>query len=357
MNTTRHYVAPDELAQVYTDIRFETVDVNNEVKPLPTLLNFLFTTRPNHADRFRHLGFAEKLLEVLHSFRPEIVQVESVFLSGYLRLIKTVSPLTILRLHNIEFEIWRRLANESKGPKKWYLDNLATRICKYEHKAWAQYDLLLPITGTDAEVAGRYNENILTIPFGIDTSAITKTDDQGLLAYHIGAMDWMPNADAMRWFLNDIWPRIHKEMPAFTFYFAGRKMPDEFRQMHVPGAICAGEVPDADAFISNKKILVVPLRSGGGIRVKILEAMAAGKIVVSTAVGMQGINAVAGKHYIQANMPAEFADAMKWIYNNISDAQEMAQEARLLVQLEYDRGEQMRQLIDKIDNMLAENQL
>ena len=358
MNTTRHYVEQEELAQIYQDIQFETVDVDNEIKPVPTLLNFLFTTRPNHADRFRHRGFAEKLEEVLHSFLPEVVQVESVFLSGYLRLIKAVSPLTVLRLHNIEYEIWQRLAAETKGSlKKFYLRNLAARICKYEYHAWSQYDLLLPITGTDAGIAKKFNNNVLTIPFGIDTSVIDRSGNGELSAYHIGAMDWMPNSDAMRWFLEEIWPSVHWELPRLKFYYAGRNMPPAFREMQVEGAICAGEVPDADVFIRDKKILVVPLRSGGGIRVKILEAMAAGKIIVCTAVGMQGIDAIPGKHYFAANTPAEFIDALKWIHAHSGEVQEMANEARLFVQMKYDKDALMQQLIDKIDNMLVENQL
>src|SRR5438132_892810 len=81
-------------------------------------------------------------------------------------------------------------------------------------------------------------------------------------------------------------------------YYAGRHMPEFFKQLDIAGVICEGEVEDANAFIKDKKILIVPLRSGGGIRVKILEAMAAGKVVISTNVGMQGIYAWPGTHYL-----------------------------------------------------------
>lgn len=344
MNTTRHYVHRGVLARIYRDVAaFETVDVDNNVRLLPTLSNFFFSSEPNHAVRFRNAGFRKKLVEVLRAFKPDVVQAESPYLSVYLPDIKrNPNVFTILRMHNIEYQVWDRLAAETMNPlKRIYLRNLAARIKRFEEKAWAEYDLLLPITRYDENVARSTlkNPQIFTVPFGINiNNQPVATQPEKWVGYHIGAMDWLPNVEGMRWFITDVWPQLKQSIPAFEFYFAGRKMPEELKKINIQGVHCVGEVPDAGLFIADKKILIVPLRSGGGIRVKILEALAVGKIVISTGVGMQGIDAVNGEHYLEANTADEFITAIKWCLDNREEAENISQRGSLLVKKMYDAG-------------------
>lgn len=344
MNTTRHYVHPDVLAGIYKDIAaFETVDVNNNVRLLPTLSNFFFSSEPNHAARFRHIGFRKKLVEALDNFRPDVVQAESPYLSVYLPDIQRYANVfTVLRMHNIEYQVWNRLAAETKNPlKRVYLRNLAARIKRFEEKAWAGYDVLLPITRYDEEVviSTLHSPQVYTVPFGININNRPVVAQPGnWVGYHIGAMDWLPNVEGIRWFIAEVWPRLRQTVPDFEFYFAGRNMPDEFKKIDIPGVHCMGEVPDAGLFIADKKILIVPIRSGGGIRVKILEALAVGKIVISTGVGMQGIDAVNGQHYLEANTPDEFVTAIKWCLDNREEAENIGHRGSLLVKTMYNAG-------------------
>lgn len=342
MNTTRHYMEAEDLAKIYTDIyRFDTVAVNNDVKPAAVIGNFLFSSKPNHAERFFHRSFLNRLREVIASFRPDVIQVESVFLTTYMPYIKAIrNAVTVLRLHNIEYEVWGRLAEGTKGPKRFYLKNLSARIRRYEEDAWKQYDLLLPITDDDASVVRQLlpEKDILTLPVGIDTGRLAKSQEQKeWKGYHIGAMDWLPNAEGIKWFLEEVWPAIRSEFPGFEFHFAGRKMPEYFKATNWPGAYCAGEVPDAGAFIADKSILFVPIRSGGGLRVKILEAMAQGKLVISTDVGMQGIKAVPGTHYLSANTPGAFLKAMRFVMSHSDEARTIASRGLELVKKDYDK--------------------
>lgn len=344
MNTTRHYVEPAILGEIYKNITsFETVEVDNDVRPLPTLVNFLFSPEPNHADRFSHKGFRRKLVQVLQDFRPDVVQVESPYLSGYLADIRRSSKaLTVLRMHNVEYQVWQRLADETTNPlKRFYLRNLAKRIKHYEERIWKKYDLLLPITHIDETMVKNTLNNAptFTVPFGIDTARLQPPSVQEKwVAYHIGAMDWLPNREGIEWFINDVWPVVRKKTPEFEFYFAGRNMPEDLRNISIPGVHGEGEVPDAAEFIADKKILIVPIQSGGGIRVKILEAMAAGKIVVSTAVGMQGIEAKNGEHYIEVNTAGDFSDAISRCLTDTQWAEKIAEKGRLLIQSGYDAG-------------------
>lgn len=355
MNTSRHYITPDVLKIIYTDLyAFETVAVNNDVRPLPTIFNYLFSRQPNHAVRFQHRQFAAKLQEVLETFSPHVVQFESVFLSGYLPLVRQqAKTLAVLRLHNIEYQVWQRLAQETKSQlKRLYLSSLAKRIEAYEKKVWRQYDLLLPITGADAGMvqAAGIDTPILTLPFGIEADNIPQDTHEQWALYHIGAMDWLPNEEAINWFLQDIWPEVHQQLPELDFYYAGRKMPVYFSHLHIPGAHCMGEVPNASAFIADKKILVVPLRSGGGIRVKILEAMAAGKVIISTTTGMQGIEAADGIHYLEANDAAAFIGKIKWVIANKEAAAVIGKASQTLVLEKYTALK----LAEKLDNRLID---
>lgn len=359
MNTTRHSVSKEMLAGLYKDIyKFETVDVNNDVLPVGIVNNLLFSKLPNHATRFMHVHFQDAILKAINSFNPDAVQVESVFMSGYMPAIKkaTNSVLT-LRLHNIEWQVWQRVAAAAANPlKKWYLSNLSARIKEYEQQVWQGYDLLIPITDTDADVVRNSiaPKQMLTIPFGIDTKNTKLQDDERLVGYHIGAMDWLPNQDAIRWFATDVWPVVRKQNPDFPFYFAGRNMPDAFKELSVDGIHCMGEVADAASFIADKKILIVPLRSGGGIRVKILEAMAVGKLVISTTVGMQGIDAIAGKHYLLADTPQAFADAIQLALANASMVSQIANQAAELVKHDYNNDVLAARLSVRLQQLLAD---
>lgn len=359
MNTTRHSVGKDVLDGLYKDIyKFDAVDVNNNVSALGVLQNLLFSKQPNHAQRFMHTHFQDAILSAINSFKPDVVQVESVFMSGYLPAIrKATNAVLTLRLHNIEWQVWQRVADASGNPlKKRYLSNLSARIKNYEQQVWQQYDLLIPITDTDAAVVNNsiVPKQVLTIPFGIDAANIQPQGNESLVGYHIGAMDWLPNQDAINWFVNDVWPVVKKQSPDFQFYFAGRNMPDAFKELTGNGINCMGEVADAASFIADKKILIVPLRSGGGIRVKILEAMAAGKLVISTTIGMQGIEAVSGKHYLLADTPQAFADAIQLALTNSNLVNEIANEASVLVKQLYNNEFLAARLSAKVQQLLTD---
>jgi hypothetical protein len=285
-----------------------------------------------------------------------VIQLESVFLSGYLPAIKAVNnAITVLRLHNIEAQVWGRLAAETGGIKGYYLKNLAARVHKYEVQAWKEYDLLLPITDYDAKVVvehGAGGNEMLTVPVAVNIPAMQAQPRVEWSGYHIGAMDWLPNAEGIKWFLEEVWPLLHERFPDFKFSFAGRNMPEYFKQLSIPGVICEGEVQDANNFIKNKAILFVPLRSGGGLRVKIIEAMALGKLVISTSVGMQGIDATDGVHYLRADSPAAFIKALDRATTNHDETENICKNGMSFAIATYDKDIIMSKLINKLDILL-----
>jgi glycosyltransferase involved in cell wall biosynthesis len=358
MNTTRHYVDENEVKKLYAGIDgLTTVSVDNNITLTGTLRNFFFSKQPNHAERFYHASFAKKLDEVIQQFNPTVVQIESVFLSSYLPIIERYTNIIkVLRLHNIEYQIWNRLANENTNPfKKYYLRNLAQRIEKYEKNVWAKFDLLLPITQVDAACIQNSNihKPIVVAPYGIELKNIHEAHTERWDGYHIGAMDWLPNAEAISWFLKEVWTKLHKEIPEFQFYYAGRNMPAHFTKLQIEGTHCMGEVTDATTFIADKKILIVPLLSGGGIRVKILEAMAAGKVVISTDIGMQGMDAKNGIHYKAANTAEEFIAAVKWCLQHKHEAETIGKTAAEWIKTAYSQPHIMANITHQLETMIS----
>lgn len=343
MNTSRHRVDEHTLGKIYNNLfAFETIDVDNDLNWTAILKNFLFERDAEHVRRYQSEEFRRKLKDALVSFQPDVVQVESVFLTTYMSVIrKYCNAVTVLRLHNVEYQIWQGLASKTRNIlKRIYLDNLAERVRKYERKAWREYDLLLAITEKDAYLVQRLEKvnDIMVAPFAIDVDEVKETKGGEWVGYHIGAMDWRPNEDAVRWFLHKAWPVVRKAAPQFKFYFAGRNMSKEMKDVKLDGVYSLGEVEDANKFIEDKRILIVPLWSGGGIRVKILEAMAAGKIVITTSKGIKGIEAQPGEHYLRAHSPQDFAKAIKWCLDHKADAEKMAWKARALVVEKYNQA-------------------
>jgi glycosyltransferase involved in cell wall biosynthesis len=342
MNTKKHHIKQADLPELFGQIAsFEMVPMDTQIKVLPTLSNFIFSKKPQHAQRFYAQHFEQKIIEKIQQIQPEIIQLESIYLQEYAPAIRQHSKALLMqRLHNIEAEIWYRLAEESSGLlKKWYLNNLAKRIEQYEEMVWQDADALIAISSNDEHTISRSRctTPICIIPFGIDMDSIALVESINLKAYHLGAMDWQPNIEAMEWMRDEIAPTIHQKTPDFQFQFAGRKMPEWFTNERNTFFSCSGEVEDARNFIQDKGILIVPLRSGSGIRIKTLEAMAEGKLVISTSVGIQGIEAQDKIHFLQADAPQEFAAAIEWVFAHKEEAMHIAQNAQNLIKGQYNQ--------------------
>ncbi len=352
MNTTRHPVAAEKLPPVWPRLeKIRTVAVDNAIRPGPLLRNWISGKNPYHVERFWSAAFAAALVEELADFRPDVVHIESPFLASYLPLIRKHLPTakTAFRMNNVEAEIWQRLAGEERNPlKRRYLASLSRRMAAYEKQVWPLFDVLLPVTAEDAAVAAQYvpENRLRVVPFCIDLAKYPSQPwPQKPAAYHLAAMDWRPNVEAAEWFIDKIWPLISGKSPRLEVFFAGRHMPAKLLEKASGSLHILGEIPDAAAFAADKNILIVPLKSGGGIRVKILEAMASGKLVVSTRVGMQGIPVTDGVHALLADTPEDFAAVLINAAENSGKSAAIAQAGAAFVRGKFDRKEIMEALV------------
>jgi len=159
-------------------------------------------------------------------------------------------------------------------------------------------------------------------------------------------LEWMPNVEALMWFLEEVWPIVLDSQSDLKLYVAGKGMPNEIKHMKIRGVTMAGEVADAHEFIKDKAISIVPLKSGSGIRLKILEAMSAGKAVVSTSIGAQGIDCTDGYDIAIADGATAFAQQIIALSSNNQALNAMQENARKTILEKYSNASVIQRLLD-----------
>ena len=354
MNTVRHQV--DE-ARHRNDLpqyrRLETVPVDNRLRPLPAL-RALLRNESYHISRCVSKAFSDQLIATLRRTRFDLVQLETLYLAPYIPIIRKHAPQAkiALRAHNVENEIWQRQAdNETLLPRKWYLQILSKQLRQYEAVQMDKIDLLVPISDRDRRTLRTLGciGPAQTTPIGIhadDYQPDVSSFERAPSVSFIGSLDWMPNQEGLNWFLDRVWNNITEQHPDLHLHVGGRNTPKHWMKSQRPGVTFHGEVPCARKFLNQHSLSVVPLLSGSGMRAKILEAMALGKVVVTTSIGLEGIDARDREHVLLANTPEEFVAAFNFARNNPKHLREMGRQARKLVETHYDNLTVGRALLD-----------
>ncbi len=350
VETDKHPLRRKALDEQYLQqTHIEAVYVDLGVKPLPAF-GAMMCGESYHVKRYVSQAFAEKLREVLQAEEFDIVHVESIFLTPYVPLIRRHSKAkVILRAHNVEHLIWRRVAESTRhGLKRWYLKHLSLTLRAYEVEHLNDYDGVVSITRNDAERfrADGCRRPLTAIPFGIEPEEVGHVDVERGSLFHIGAMDWIPNQEGIDWLLEKVWPVVHREVPQARLYLAGRKMPQRLLEAKIDGVTVVGEVPDAMYFIGSKQINIVPLLSGSGIRVKIIEAMSVGKTVVTTTVGAQGIDYTDGVDLLIADTPDDFARQVRRCIDDPDFCDSVGRAAARLIAERYNTTTLTQELIE-----------
>ena len=247
----------------------------------------------------------------------------------------------VLFEHNVEYQIWQRLAALERRP--WIRAILEVEWRKLrarEADACRQADMTIAVSADDRRRLERLAPGIcaVSIPTGVDTEYFTPMPRAERSAHLVfsGSMDWHPNEDAVRYFLDEILPIVRLDIPDATFSIVGRNPSAALAAAAAAGgATLTGTLDDIRPAIAEAALCVVPLRAGSGTRLKIFEALSMGKPVVSTTVGAEGLDITPGRHYVAADGAAAFAAAVVSLLNDDRRRREIAAAGRALVEATY----------------------
>lgn len=244
---------------------------------------------------------------------------------------------TLLFQHNVESVIWKRHASTCAHPllrSFWRLQS--RKMERFEREACRRFDGVVAVSDLDRETFERFGaRRVFTIPPAVDTDYFRPADEPPLpdSIVFAGAMDWLPNEDAVVFFVEHALPLITARRPAVRFTVVGRNpSPRLLRRLrNRDNVTITGPVSDVRPHVRRQAVCVVPLRIGGGTRIKIFEAMAMGKAIVSTSVGVEGLPVSHGKHLLIADTPTEFADAVVALLQDPALRARLEHSARALV--------------------------
>lgn len=337
MNTPKHHCAVTEIpAALRKKITFYAVEVNNAVTAVGAIQS-LVQRIPYHVNRFYSVDFKNKLLQLVQQHSFDIIQAEGLYLVQYFTALRIHTHAKLIyRSHNIEAEIWQNIGdNSAQNIKKWYLRKQAKKLLQYEKQITQFIDAIVPIATADAIFYKQLNTTMPVhhAPTGVQLSATvaeSATINYNTL-YFIGGLDWLPNVEGLQWFIHQVFATIQQQFPNVILHIAGRNGSNNWQQLNNTQIIYHGEVDDAAAFASDKYICVVPLLSGSGMKIKIIEAMHLGKPVITTQKGAKGMPDGIAAHIYIAHDAAQFITLLQQLLNNNNEAILNAKKAQQFV--------------------------
>lgn len=305
---------------------------------------YLLDPAPYAVAKYRSATYRNALERLVRERRFDAVVCD--FLPPIVNLPAILPCPAVLFTHNVEAEIWRRHTENATNPvTRFLLGEQWRRMLRFERAALERFDLVLCVSEADRHTFGALYPDALRTPAhviqtGVDTDYFAPMTARASRPAHLvftGSMDWLPNEDGMQYFVREILPRIRQVEPQATLSIIGRApTPAVKRLAEIPGIEVTGRVDDVRPHIADGSVYIVPLRIGGGTRLKIFEAMSMGKAVVSTTVGAEGLPVTPGHDIVIADEPARFAQAVVHLIRDGELRRRIETEARRIVVDRYD---------------------
>lgn len=362
MNTPKHYFPIEQLpTHLFPNIHVVAIDVDSSVKPFQLLCNFIFSSKAYHSVRFHSKKFKEKFIQLLQSEHFDFVLFEGLFVLPYINYIpQNIAIYKVFRAHNIEHEIWLRVAaNESNLIKKIYLKSLSRRLRVMETNFVNKVDLLLTLTSRDEEKFRLLGFKKLSFvsQAGIDISTIqvNRYKIKYPSIFFIGALDWLPNQEGLLWFIRNLWQDIHLLYPELVLEIAGRNAPHWLvkKLAEYSNILFYGEIENAYDFMQERAIMLVPIFSGSGMRIKIIEGMAWGKSILTTSIGTEGIDTTHNKNIVIADTAEQFKKELIKLLNDKDFFERIGIQASLFVSEKYNIKNIVEKTIHFIEKALS----
>jgi len=344
INTQKHHVENPQIpSHIRNKVSISSIQTDTDIKLLDLIQNLLFSGLPYNIERFWCERFNDELISILNKHQFDLVLMEGLPLALYISTIRHhFMGKLLMRAHNVEYKIWKGLAENTSNPlKRCYYSLLASRIKKFESSCLQEYDALISITDADSKCFRKmdYKGPLFTYPFGLDPKEYLPETNPGKIEniLFIGALDWFPNIHGLKWFVTKVWPELRNTFPELILHIAGRNPSRQVLEMlSAPGVQIHGEVEDSGEFLRLGQIMIVPLFSGSGLRVKILEGMAAGKVILATSSALSGIPAENKKHLFVEDTVPGFIHQIGALINKPSLAEAIITNARSFIRKNYD---------------------
>jgi len=342
IRTPKHWISDEEFQigmSEFPQVESTVVDVNTQPSVFGAIQS-LFSNQSYHAIRLNQPGLRERLLDILGKKSFDVIHLDGPFWLPYLTVIRKFSKATLVfRAHNVEHLIWKRLAIEAKNPlKKWYLNNQWPKIEREEVGIARQVDWILPISTVDAA----WFQEMVSTPQHLLEAGLPLQKYAGISVKSpekwcfLASLEWLPNIQGLEFFLENFWPALMQQFPKLSLSVAGRRMPEQWKSRNIPGVSFLGEVESVPDYLSNHGFLIVPLWSGSGVRIKIIEALAMGMPCISTSVGAEGLGLTHERDFLEANRLDEWVKVAEMVLNKPSLALELSKNGREFVLQHFD---------------------
>ena len=329
----------------------ETVAMDTQNTYRGMLCN-LFSPKPYTISKYHCNELLTKIKTIVGRKQFDIVNIDHLHMAYYGAIIKERFGLPIvLREQNVESTIMKRYCQALSNPiKKFYLWLQFKKLYSYESTIVEFFDRCFMITEVDKQRIENMNPKVkaTVIPAGVDTSYFHPFNVQ-IEPYSIisvGSMAWLPNVEGTRWFCSKVLPRIKKKLPESRVYIVGKNPPSSIHRLASENIVITGFVKDVREYMAKAAVFIVPLKTGGGMRIKILNALAMGKAIVSTSVGCEGIDVENGKDILIADSEEDFANRTIELLEDSRKRTALGQEGLRLVRKKY----QWEQIAEQMEN-------
>lgn len=337
-NTQKHFVEKEAIDEHLGFCRVLTREKNSTPNFIEGALNLL-NSSSYFLSRYSDAQGTERLKALLKKENFDLVQVEGLYswplVSPLLDDLKKKNIPVLYRAHNVESQIWERVCEDEKNVfKRWFLRNQTQKLKQEEIEVVNGVDGVVAISSDDASFFKKYGaEKVYVFMPSIWQGILPLKKIQPNAIFHIGSMEWEANVAGIHWFLRKVWPLLIEKLPDLQFHIAGKGINKHEQMFFQAGVVNHGEVADADDFIKNHGIGIVPIQAGSGIRMKLIQCMALGVPCVSTGVGVQGLNLDPDKPEVMiADNPKEFANAITYLLGHWRETIELGKRSHLYVQ-------------------------
>jgi glycosyltransferase involved in cell wall biosynthesis len=320
----------------------EDLPASNSFRFYAGALGNIFSTWPYSVSRHHTRKFSRAIRAIIAAESFDLVHCEWTPYASYIDAVGRL-PMLIMA-HNIEATVWRRRTQHASNfPERLFMGLQAWKMARFEKKCFAHAGQVAVVSEEEARTARQWGAHaVYLVSNGVDTEYLHPTGEtpepDSLL--FLGSLDWQPNRDALQYLLREILPRIQTANPRATLRVVGRQPASRLREQveGLTGVEWVGEVPDIRPHFARAAVVLVPLRIGGGSRIKILESMSMGKAVVATRIGAEGLDVVSGVHCLIADSPADFSQSVAQLLDDPERSVDLGRKGRELVLQQYDWG-------------------